>query len=285
MDGRGRALICGLPMAADAGLIWQMFTHLLLPWRHKTNAGRLPMTSAPKKRARKTRARARKAATRKSLLWLLAVRFLGLCTFLAVFVLDLRNVFQMLSAVLAGEAGPIARVAAWACLLTAVTIVFLAVRRAIAGKRPARRGAKRQPTLIADNWSLIALGAIAVSVTGIAAWTVLLWVANILADGLVLATLAVGALSIGSIVWAIRQPTYPASGKKVGRKRKARSPRPHPKADDAQLRLPPPGATEQTLLQTPGSEVLPAQTTVPSPAALLTPPVATPPEPPGERGS
>lgn len=238
------------------------------------------MTSTPKQRVRTTRARGRKAAATKSNRSRLAgVVLLGVCSFVAAFVLDLRNVFQLVCAVLAGEAGPLARVAAWACLLTVGTIVFLEARRAIAAKKPVRRGGKRQPPLVSDNWSLIALGATAVAITGIATWTVVLWVADLLADGLVLATLTVGAMSVGSIVWAIRQPTYPASGRKVARKRTARPSRPRAKADDAHLRLPPPGVTPPALLPTASGEAAPAQSAAASPAAQPTAPVARPPVP------
>ncbi len=190
--------------------------------------------------------------------------FLGMCAFLAVFLLDARAVLQVLSALLAGEEGALARVAAWVCLLAIAVVVLMAVRQAVAGNRPSRRGAKKQPGLIPGNWTLIVLGATAMATTGIAAWTVFTWVANILADGLVLATLAVGVMSIGSMVWAIRQPTYSESGKKAGRKRAARppGPRPRPKADDAQLLLPPPtDVRESTFLHPPAEAAVPAKTT------------------------
>jgi hypothetical protein len=210
--------------------------------------------------------------------------FLGICGFLAVFLLNARAVLQILSALLAGEAGPLARVAAWACLLAVGVIVLLAVRQAVAGNRPSGRRAKENRALIPDNWVLVVLGPTAVATTSIAAWAVLIWVANILADGLIVATLAVGVMSIGSIVWAIRQPTFPESGKKGGRKRAARPPGPRrrPKADDAQLRLPPPDVTESTLLQAPAVAVVPAQTAqtpVPSPSARRMRPAAKPPQP------
>lgn len=278
-------LTFGLPIAANVRLSRLMPKHLSFPARDQ-NDGRLPVAPTLKKRPRNVRARARKSAPTRRLPRLLTMAFVGMCAFLAVFLLNGRAVLQVLSALLAGEAGALARVAAWACLLAVGVIVLMAVRQAVAGNRRSGRGAKKQPGLIPGNWVLIVLGATAVTTTGIAAWTVLSWVANFVADGLVLATLAVGAMSIGSMVWAIRQPTHSESGKQPGRKRAARPPgpqqRPRPKADDAHLLLPPPDVTESTVLQPPAEAAVPAktaQTHIPSKSAQRRRRAAKPAEP------
>lgn len=285
---RGLGANDDLPSAAPAGLIQPMPPSPPSLGRQQ-NAERPPVVSAAKRQPRSTRGRAMKSvATSRSRF--LAIGAFALCAFLAAFLLDLRAVPNVMFAVLAGEAGPLARVAAWACMLAVATIAFMALRRAVAARQPARRGRKRQAAPpIADNWALIVLGATAVATTGIAAWTVLLWVANILADGLVLATLAVGVMSIGSIVWALQQPTQSESGKKAGKKRTSRRPgprqRPRGKADEGDVRLlPPPGVTEQALLQSSARAAVPAQAIAPSPSVLLTPPISKPPEA-GQQGS
>lgn len=278
-------LTCGLPIAADVRVSRMMPKHLPVPARDQ-NDERLAVAPAPKPRPRNIRAGARKSAPARRLPRLLAIGFVGICAFLAAFLLDGRAVLQALSALLTGEVGPLARVAAWACLLAVGVIVFMAVRQAVAGNRPSGRRSKKKLGVIPGNWGLAALGAVAVATTGIAAWTVLTWVANILAGGLVLATLAVGVMSIGSIFWAIRQPTYPEPGKKIGSQRVARPPgprrRPRPKADDTQLRLLPPDRTESPFPHPAAEAALPTQTAqppIPTPAAKRRRPEAKPPKP------